>query len=149
MSPAGARPWKALARAACSAGLALAASTAQAGCGDGLPAERLQRAGTGGWTLAFASSAWPVPVGEFFALDVVACPPGAVAVPAGDGTLAVDATMPAHRHGMNYRARVQPLGPGRWRVDGLMFHMPGLWRLSFELGSGSTTRRITHDIEVP
>ncbi|MCM0608912.1 MAG: hypothetical protein KA711_07920 [Ideonella sp. WA131b] len=41
----------------------------------------------------------------------------------------VDATMPEHRHGMNYRPRLQPAGPGAWTVDGLVWHMPGRWEL--------------------
>jgi hypothetical protein len=43
----------------------------------------------------------------------------------------VDATMPEHRHGMNYRPRLQPAGPGAWTVDGLVWHMPGRWELLF------------------
>ena len=41
----------------------------------------------------------------------------------------VDATMPAHRHGMNYRPSVHNEGAGRWRVEGLLWHMSGLWEL--------------------
>lgn len=129
--------------------LLLGCGSVQADCGDGLPADRLQKVGAGAVVLAFAPDAWPVPVGEFFALEVHACAAGADGAVPGPGELAVDATMPAHRHGMNYRPRVQSLSPGRWRVDGLMFHMPGRWRLSFELGSGTATRRLAHDIEVP
>lgn len=137
------------ARAAWCCGLVLGGGTAQAACGDGLPADRLQTLGAGGTLLAFAPDAWPPPVGQFFVLEVQACAAGADGALPGPGELAVDATMPAHRHGMNYRPRVLSLGPGRWRVEGLMFHMPGLWRLSFELGSGSATRRLAHDIQVP
>jgi cytochrome c peroxidase len=41
--------------------------------------------------------------------------------------------MPEHRHGMNYAPEVKPLGPGRWRAEGLMFHMPGKWEFVFEV----------------
>jgi cytochrome c peroxidase len=66
-------------------------------------------------------------VGKHFSIDVGACarsgePPG---------TLTVDAQMPEHRHGMNYRPEVNKLGPGRWRAEGLLFHMPGKWQLEF------------------
>jgi hypothetical protein len=47
--------------------------------------------------------------------------------------LRVDADMPAHRHGMNYRTTVTALGDGRFRAEGLMFHMAGRWRLLFDL----------------
>jgi cytochrome c peroxidase len=66
-------------------------------------------------------------VGKHFSIDVGACarsgkPPE---------TLAVDAQMPEHRHGMNYRPEVKKVAPGRWRADGLLFHMPGKWQLEF------------------
>ena len=66
-------------------------------------------------------------VGKHFSVDIAACaksgpPPQA---------LKIDATMPEHRHGMNYRPEVKRTGPGRWQADGLMFHMPGKWELVF------------------
>ena len=39
--------------------------------------------------------------------------------------------MPAHQHGLNYAPEVSALGDGTFRVDGLLFHMPGLWELAF------------------
>lgn len=45
----------------------------------------------------------------------------------------VDASMPEHRHGMNYRPSLVSLGRGRWRAEGLLWHMAGRWELSFEL----------------
>ena len=45
--------------------------------------------------------------------------------------------MPAHRHGMNYQASVSPRGPGLYRAEGLMFHMPGSCELVFELRNAS------------
>ena len=69
-------------------------------------------------------------VGEFFALEVAACAKPGNALPED---LKVDAQMPEHRHGMNYAPVVKRLAPGRWRAEGLMFHMPGRWELLFEL----------------
>ena len=43
--------------------------------------------------------------------------------------LKVDADMPGHGHGMITRPEVTALEPGRWQVDGMIFHMPGLWEL--------------------
>jgi cytochrome c peroxidase len=52
--------------------------------------------------------------------------------------------MPEHRHGMNYAPAVKPLGPGRWRAEGLMFHMPGKWEFLFEVrGAGNTDRLVS------
>ncbi|HUQ25722.1 MAG TPA: cytochrome c peroxidase [Burkholderiales bacterium] len=66
-------------------------------------------------------------VGKHFQVEVAACakngpPPKA---------LKVDAHMPEHRHGMNYRPTVKALAPGRWQAVGLLFHMPGKWEFVF------------------
>ena len=79
-------------------------------------------------------------VGEHFAVELAVCPP--------PDAVRVDASMPAHRHGMNYEPSVVPLGGGRYRAEGLMFHMPGDWQLLFEIRAGGTTERVTHDLRV-
>jgi cytochrome c peroxidase len=78
-------------------------------------------------------------VAKLFALDIAACAKPGHAPPE---TLKVDAHMPEHRHGMNYAPALKALGPGRWRAEGLMFHMPGRWELVFELRSAGITDRI-------
>jgi hypothetical protein len=50
--------------------------------------------------------------------------------------------MPEHRHGMNYRPTVTAVAPGRYRVEGLLFHMPGRWDLLFDVDSGAGTERL-------
>lgn len=40
-----------------------------------------------------------------------------------------DATMPAHKHGMNYQPVVTEAGVGSFVVENVVFHMPGLWEL--------------------
>ncbi len=130
---------------------ALATAAAHAACGDDLPAaHRLHTettATSAGWQVAFAPNPAPLASGRHFALDIAVCaPPGAV-LPA---TLVVDAEMPAHRHGMNYRASVTPLGNGRFRAEGLMLHMRGRWRFSFDLpaANGSPGLRLTREIDL-
>jgi cytochrome c peroxidase len=72
----------------------------------------------------------PTPaVGSHFAIEIGACAKAG----APPEALTVDAHMPEHRHGMNYRPSVTRLAPGRWRAEGLMFHMPGRWELVFTL----------------
>lgn len=129
----------------------LAAGTAAAAapdCGATLPAAARRQAEAAGWRLAYAPRPWPLAVGRHFSMDVVVCPPAGQPMPAA---LKVDAEMPAHRHGMNYRASVQTLGDGRFRADGLMFHMPGRWRLHFDLATGSapSTVRLSQDLDLP
>jgi hypothetical protein len=128
------------------AGAAIAAGAASAdGCGEGLLNPPARRSVSGeGVTIAFAPHPAPVPVGRHFTLDLVVCP----APPAAP---AVDAEMPAHRHGMNYRARVERVGPvdqGRYRATGMMFHMPGRWRYLFDVVSGGQRQRLAYDVDV-
>ncbi len=74
-----------------------------------------------------------IQVGEFFTLEVAVCARDGQPRPA---TLRVDAQMPAHKHGMNYRASVRPQGPERFIAEGLMFHMNGEWELMFDVNAG-------------
>ena len=60
----------------------------------------------------------------------------------------VDAQMPDHRHGMNYRASIVPGKDGRYRVEGLLFHMPGRWELTFDVRAGEESERLSHEILV-
>jgi hypothetical protein len=57
------------------------------------------------------------------------------------GTLAADAAMPHHGHGMNVAPTVKRTKPGEFRVDGMLFHMPGYWELYFDLVQGGTLER--------
>jgi hypothetical protein len=49
--------------------------------------------------------------------------------------------MPQHGHGMNVAPTVKRTGEGTFRVDGMLFHMPGYWELYFDLGSAGTLER--------
>jgi cytochrome c peroxidase len=71
-----------------------------------------------------------IAVAKHFKLEVAACSKAGGRAPE---SLKVDATMPEHRHGMNYAPTVKKLGPGRWQADGLMLHMPGRWEFVFVL----------------
>lgn len=61
----------------------------------------------------------------------------------------VDAEMPTHRHGMNYRPRLTVLAPGLVRADVLMLHMPGPWRLRITLRVDGVPVSVQHDFIVP
>jgi hypothetical protein len=91
---------------------------------------------------AWKIDAAPITVGRHFAIDVQLCP--------ADATLArVDATMPEHKHGMNYRPSVKATGAGRWRAEGLMFHMPGRWELRLDVQAGGRTETLVDTITLP
>ncbi|HEX5769139.1 MAG TPA: cytochrome-c peroxidase, partial [Burkholderiales bacterium] len=81
-------------------------------------------------------------VGKFFSLELAVCAKAGAAAE----SVKVDAHMPEHRHGMNYAPEVKPLGAGRWRAEGLMFHMPGKWEFVFEIRAAGTTDRMSHGV---
>jgi cytochrome c peroxidase len=112
--------------------LATAALSLQAfGCNEGTRLESPR------YVLAYQAEA--LEVAKHFALEVSVCAkPGQ---PAPE-SLKVDAHMPEHRHGMNYAPTLKPLGPGRWRAEGLMLHMPGRWELVFEVRAAGVTDRV-------
>ena len=83
------------------------------------------------YALAYRTQPARIAVGEHFVVEFAVCPKGDAAVP---GVPVVDAWMPEHRHGMNYKAGVSALGGGRFRAEGLMFHMPGRWEFLFDVG---------------
>ena len=82
--------------------------------------------------------------GRHFAMDVVICARAGEAVPAGG--LHVDAHMPEHRHGMNYRTTAKSMGDGRYVVEGFLFHMPGRWEFIFDVRAGGRTDRLTRSV---
>ncbi len=94
------------------------------------------------YLLAFRPDPVRIEVGEPFALVVNVCTRRGEAAE----LVAVDANMPEHRHGMNYRATIVAKGDGRFRADGLLFHMPGRWEINFDVRAGDESERLTHDI---
>lgn len=115
--------------------LLAAAMPALAACGDGYP----RRAEVDGHTVAFATRPAALKVGQHFELEGVLCTRAPMPT-----SLRVDADMPAHRHGMNYRATTTLHTDGRFTSRGLLMHMPGRWRFIFDFGSFRATR----DIEI-
>ncbi len=127
---AGIRP--ALVAVAAGAGLVAAAAACTLEARDGATLQQ------GAVQLAWRSSPAAITNGQPFTLQVAVCPAGALLV-------RVDASMPDHRHGMNYRPSIKPLpavdagGPGRWQVDGLLWHMAGRWELRWDVQHGGKT----------
>ena len=92
-----------------------------------------------------ASGAGHLPMAQHFVLEVQLCDQDRVSAAR---LQKVDATMPEHRHGMNYRPAITPLGGGRFRVEGMMLHMAGHWQLSFEVLAGKQNLQLTHDVQI-
>ena len=101
----------------------------EAPCGAQLPsAHRLVAVGQGeaaGRSVAFVPEPAPWVVSRHLTLRGELCGAGRL--------LRVDADMPAHRHGMNYRPTLSLQPDGSFVAQGLMLHMPGRWRLRFEV----------------
>lgn len=91
-------------------------------------------------TYAVLYRAAPLKVGEHFTVDFVVCP--------APESVRVDAWMPEHRHGMNYRPEVRAQGGGRYRAEGLMLHMAGRWELVFEVRSAGKTERLAQSLRL-
>jgi hypothetical protein len=123
--------------------VARAQSAAKDACAVAGPGSRLAESAQ--YRLAWRSDPAPIPVGRLFALEVTVCPRAPGGTVAG---LGVDARMPAQGHGMNYKPSVKPVGDGRYRVEGLMFHMPGQWELVFELREAGRVERIVQALAV-
>ena len=105
-----------------------------------LPAQR-------GWQQASQEPvrlAWRAPdivSGEMFAMQVAVCPAQARLV-------SVEATMPEHGHGMNYAVRLRALGRGRWRAEGLLWHMLGRWELRFDVEVDGQLHSLRHSVQL-
>ncbi len=95
---------------------------------------------TGRYTVRYAFRPTAVPLNEMFAIDVE-IRHTSTGMPAGDLSLSVDGRMPEHRHGMNVEPIITRLGPGAFRVEGMLFHMPGRWEVHFDLSRGGLTER--------
>ena len=87
-----------------------------------------------------------IAVGQHFTVEAHVCAKGAGPAPTA---LRVDADMPAHRHGMNYRASVAARGAGLYRAEGLLLHMPGRWRFIFDLALDGRIARVIREVDVP
>jgi hypothetical protein len=60
----------------------------------------------------------------------------------------VEATMPQHNHGMNYVPEITTIGQNRYKASGMLFHMPGKWRISLEARGADKNGRFVFEISV-
>ena len=100
------------------------------------------------FVVEFAPEPAEVPLNERFSAEV-----GVFVRPEDDELvsamqLSVDARMPQHRHGMRVEPTVTRIADGRWRVEGLLLHMPGRWELYFDVTRGAVTERAQMVLEL-
>ncbi len=88
-----------------------------------------------------------ISVSEQFAAVVTVCGNNV-----SSSDLKLDATMPSHGHGMNYKPAYTVLAQSsdmlKVQVDGLLLHMPGDWQWQVELGNGDDRNTFSHTFNV-
>lgn len=85
----------------------------------------------------------PITAVKPFAMTVRFCDEGAAI-----SDVTVDATMPAHRHGMNYQPDITNIGEQAFKAENLVFHMPGHWQLAVSARFDTELYNYTLDITV-
>lgn len=123
--------------------LAAAPAHAAEGCEPPRGFVARERLETADVVLFFRTEPARVELGQHFTVEAIVCT-GPAGPPATG--LRVDALMPEHRHGMNYRPRVSAREAGRFVAEGLLFHMPGRWQLLFDVDRGARTDRLATDL---
>jgi hypothetical protein len=83
-------------------------------------------------------------VGEPFSMQVAICDDNR----ATTDELYIDAIMPAHGHGMNYLPDVSASAPGVFQIDGMLFHMPGDWKINIELRDSEQRYELSHQVSI-
>ena len=124
----------------------LCAASASWACTPELPGAQAGKAQTidsKKYTLAYRTQPEKIVIGQHFAVELALCANDGAAAPE---SVRVDAHMPEHRHGMNYKTIVTGSGAGRYRAEGLMFHMPGRWEYIFEVRAAGATERMTASV---
>ncbi len=119
--------------------LLLLSGAAQA-CTPALPGAKGETAESPKYALAFRTQPEKIEIGQHFVVEIALCAKDGAPAPEA---LRVDAHMPEHRHGMNYKTTVTSPAAGRYRAEGLMFHMPGRWEYIFEVRAGGAAERLT------
>jgi hypothetical protein len=92
----------------------------------------------GGYTVTLETAPSPIPLNQPFEATLRIAPR---TPPAAALAVEVDARMPEHFHGMNRVARTTLQPDGSFKVDGLLFHMPGRWELYVDITEGPRTER--------
>jgi hypothetical protein len=93
----------------------------------------------------------PIPFQQLFALDVQIS--GADKQPLEGASIDdVRAIMPAHNHGMNVKPEVTAQGGGKFRVEGMRFHMrgdgdDGLWVLELVINHQGTIDQTAFEVQ--
>lgn len=121
------------------AGIALLAATTSSAAACTIPDgwTMMQVEHTHSSKIALELPPTPVKIGEPFSIDFLVCADPQPSI----GNIRLDATMPAHKHGMNYKPEIVEVADNIYRGSGMFFHMPGEWQISVELLIDGESRR--------
>ncbi len=90
---------------------------------------------TGGILLEIYSRLSPIEINTIHSWEIVLSDAEG---PISGATLEIVGGMPEHNHGMPTQPQItEELTPGRYLLEGVRFHMPGLWRMTASI---STTK---------
>ena len=106
----------------------------------GASATRIEQDGV---AVAYRTIPAKIEVGKPFRIEVVACHGKEAPTRIG-----VDAGMPMHGHGMNYKPSEKVVTPSHSEFDGLLFHMPGSWTITFDVFEGTAKKRIEQKVMI-
>lgn len=87
----------------------------------------------------------PLTVAQHFSMQFLLCRDETVLAIEG---FRLDALMPAHGHGMNYKASIDLLDDGMVEASGLLFHMPGQWRITVNLTYDGVAQQTQLNFEI-
>ena len=105
-----------------------------------LPGGNAQKIQSAHYLVLYRTRPAPLKVGQHFSVEFAVCPT--------PESVRIDAGMPEHKHGMNYRPSVTATSEGRYRADGLMLHMAGKWELVFEVRAKDAVERAVQVIRL-
>lgn len=87
----------------------------------------------------------PLTVARHFSMQFRVCRHG---TPVTVKRFKLDAVMPAHNHGMNYRAKIDVGADGLIEASGLLFHMPGRWQLIVDIATDAAIHQVKLDYQI-
>ena len=97
----------------------------------------------GSFFMMYSADPYPIPFNENFQLIAMVHDGADHDVMFTDVTLDVEATMPAHGHGMNTVPTATVDDVGMITVDGMLFHMRGWWQVDFTATRADVTETST------
>jgi len=122
------------------------AGAAPPGFEDVPNASGYRRVEEAGFVVGWRSVPSPIPMNEPFELVVRVWDADDPSLPLEDAQLRVRGWMPDHGHGMKRQARAVRQDDGSFRVSGLLFHMPGLWQLLFDVVRPGHPERVEFEV---